>query len=98
MSDAGQDSVEDLPEETLVFLLGSRYCETDLLSRDGLATLQRHGSGVPARAGDLRLRSQPHRLQLPERPRHPQRRGGVPTNGPASAATTRISPSPSAAA
>jgi transglutaminase-like putative cysteine protease len=29
---AGQDSVEDLPQETLVFLLGSRYCETDLLS------------------------------------------------------------------
>ncbi len=28
---AGQDSVEDLPEDTLVFLLGSRYCETDLL-------------------------------------------------------------------
>ncbi len=30
---AGQQSVQDLPEETLVFLLGSRYCETDLLSQ-----------------------------------------------------------------
>jgi transglutaminase-like putative cysteine protease len=30
---ASQDSVEDLPEETLCFLLGSRYCETDLLSQ-----------------------------------------------------------------
>lgn len=29
---SGQDAVEDLPGETLVFLLGSRYCETDLLS------------------------------------------------------------------
>ena len=29
---AGQDSVQDLPEEALVFLLGSRYCETDFLS------------------------------------------------------------------
>jgi transglutaminase-like putative cysteine protease len=29
---AGQTRVEDLPEETLVFLLGSRYCETDRLS------------------------------------------------------------------
>jgi transglutaminase-like putative cysteine protease len=27
-----QDTVEDLPDDTLVFLLGSRYCETDLLS------------------------------------------------------------------
>ncbi|HUR34521.1 MAG TPA: transglutaminase family protein [Vicinamibacterales bacterium] len=30
--DAGQDTVQDLPEDSLVFLLGSRYCETDLLS------------------------------------------------------------------
>jgi transglutaminase-like putative cysteine protease len=30
---AYQDRVEDLPEETLVFLLGSRYCETDCLSQ-----------------------------------------------------------------
>jgi transglutaminase-like putative cysteine protease len=29
---AQQHAVNDLPEETLVFLLGSRYCETDLLS------------------------------------------------------------------
>ena len=29
---AQQHQVTDLPEETLVFLLGSRYCETDLLS------------------------------------------------------------------
>src|SRR5579863_6491776 len=32
-SEAWQDSVEDLPEDTLLFLLGSRYCETDLLSQ-----------------------------------------------------------------
>ncbi len=29
---AHQHQVQDLPEETLVFLLGSRYCETDVLS------------------------------------------------------------------
>ena len=27
-----QHAVQDLPEESLIFLLGSRYCETDLLS------------------------------------------------------------------
>lgn len=32
MPGAMQHSVEDLPGETLQFLLGSRYCETDLLS------------------------------------------------------------------
>jgi transglutaminase-like putative cysteine protease len=30
--DAAQSEVQDLPEETLLFLLGSRYCETDRLS------------------------------------------------------------------
>ena len=30
---AEQLSVADLPDETLMFLLGSRYCETDLLSQ-----------------------------------------------------------------
>ncbi len=30
---AQQHSVQDLPAETLVFLLGSRYCETDRLSQ-----------------------------------------------------------------
>jgi transglutaminase-like putative cysteine protease len=30
--DAAQHAVQDLPEDTLLFLLGSRYCETDRLS------------------------------------------------------------------
>ena len=31
---AYQHAVQDLPSETLVFLLGSRYCDTDLLSEE----------------------------------------------------------------
>lgn len=30
--EAAQQAVEDLPPETLVYLLGSRYCDTDMLS------------------------------------------------------------------
>lgn len=33
VSSAWQDDVQNLPDETLAFLLGSRYCETDLLSQ-----------------------------------------------------------------
>ena len=44
VSAAGQDSVQDLPEDTLVFLLGSRYCETDLLSQ---TAWQLFGATVP---------------------------------------------------
>lgn len=32
--DAPQHPIEDLPPETLVYLLGSRYCETDKLSNE----------------------------------------------------------------
>jgi transglutaminase-like putative cysteine protease len=35
--DAPQHAVEDLPAETLVYLLGSRYCETDRLSETAWA-------------------------------------------------------------
>jgi len=44
MPTAREDSVQSLPEETLVFLLGSRYCETDLLSQ---AAWQLFGSTAP---------------------------------------------------
>jgi transglutaminase-like putative cysteine protease len=41
---AGQIAVADLPDETLVFLLGSRYCETDRLSE---LAWQRFGATAP---------------------------------------------------
>jgi transglutaminase-like putative cysteine protease len=41
---AQQHDLQDLPEETLVFLLGSRYCETDLLSE---VAWSRFGQSTP---------------------------------------------------
>jgi transglutaminase-like putative cysteine protease len=41
---AHQYDLQDLPEETLVFLLGSRYCETDLLSE---VAWSRFGQSTP---------------------------------------------------
>jgi transglutaminase-like putative cysteine protease len=41
---AQQHALQDLPQETLVFLLGSRYCETDLLSE---AAWSRFGQSAP---------------------------------------------------
>ncbi len=42
---APQVPVDDLPEETLVFLLGSRYCETDRLSELAWQLFQRAPTG-----------------------------------------------------
>jgi transglutaminase-like putative cysteine protease len=45
-ADGGQHPVEDLPDECLVFLLGSRYCETDLMSE---IAWQMFGQSAPGR-------------------------------------------------
>ena len=44
---AGQGSVENLPEEILVFLLGSRYCETDRLSETAWQLFSGVAPGYP---------------------------------------------------
>jgi transglutaminase-like putative cysteine protease len=44
---APQHAVEDLPAETLVFLLGSRYCETDRLSQCAWALFGQTPGGWP---------------------------------------------------
>ena len=44
---AEQDSVEDLPAESLAFLLGSRYCETDLLSETAWQLFSNTTPGYP---------------------------------------------------
>ena len=45
--DAWQDPVQDLPDETLVFLLASRYCETDLLSQTAWSLFGGTAPGYP---------------------------------------------------
>jgi transglutaminase-like putative cysteine protease len=45
LSDA-QDLVQDLPDECLLFLLGSRYCETDRLSEVAWALFERSPTGA----------------------------------------------------
>ena len=44
---AAQDSVENLPEAILVFLLGSRYCETDRLSETAWQLFSHMAPGYP---------------------------------------------------
>ena len=93
-----QRPVESLPEETLLFLLGSRYCETDLLSEDCLAAVRRGADRLAARPGHLRLRAQPHSVRL--RPFEPNedRVSSLFRIARACVATLPISPSRSAAA
>jgi transglutaminase-like putative cysteine protease len=47
VSAAWQHSLQDLPDETLVFLLGSRYCETDLLSATAWQLFSGTAPGYP---------------------------------------------------
>ena len=68
--DAAQHSIEELPAETLVFLLGSRYCETDLLSETAWQLFQALLQ-VGARSGNLRLCPRPDLLRLSGRSGNP---------------------------
>ena len=44
---ASQHAVEDLPEETIVYLLGSRYCETDRFIQLAWSTFGTIAKGWP---------------------------------------------------
>jgi transglutaminase-like putative cysteine protease len=45
--DAKQHAIEDLPTDTLIFLLGSRYCETDRLLRKAWKLFGKTAPGWP---------------------------------------------------
>jgi transglutaminase-like putative cysteine protease len=97
-SSAIQHGVQDLPEETLMFLLGSRYCETDMLSQTAWHLF---GSTAPGYRRVQAICDYVHNhivFNYQNASGHPQLLWRPSTNAPASAATTRIWPSHSAAA
>ena len=94
---AQQHPIEELPDEALVFLLGSRYCETDRLRDVAWSLFGAVAARMGAGAGGLRLRPPPHHLRLPaaDATRTASARSRTAS---ASAATTPTSRSRSAAA
>ena len=81
---------KNCPTNACVFLLGSRYCETDLLSERRVANVRPHAARTRPRAGDLRLRASPHPLRLQLRAADQDRVGSIAGRRRAYAATTRI--------
>ena len=74
---AEQHAVEDLPGETLVFLLGSRYCETDRLSDTAWQLFGNGPTGWGRVQAICELRPQPHHLRLRAFAADPDRRRGL---------------------
>ena len=66
--------IENLPVRQLLFLLGSRYCETDRLSRSPGDLFGGTPPGLAPGAGHLRLRPRPHPLRLRALAPDPHRR------------------------
>ena len=59
-----QHQVQHLPVENVLFLLGSRYCETDRLSDEAWRLFVTYAAWLAAGSGHLRLRTQSHNLRL----------------------------------
>ena len=70
---ARQHEVAELPHDALVFLLASRYCETERLMEAAWSLLRPDAAGLGAGAGDLRLRPFACALRLSARARHQDR-------------------------
>jgi hypothetical protein len=92
-----QHPIEDLPDEVLIFLLGSRYCETDRLSETAWSLF---GHVPPGGSGCARSSTSPiitlsSAITMPARPRL---RGTPIRRSRACAATSRTWPSPCVAA
>jgi hypothetical protein len=68
-SQAQQHAVEDLPDEAFVFLLGSRYCETDRLTEIAWSLVRENPARLEPGPSHLRLRSPAHCLRLRTRAR-----------------------------
>ena len=98
VSAARQTPVEELPDETLLFLLGSRYCETDRLSETAWQLFRQRTDRMGARPGDLRPRPSAYHDLATSTRASPRRPGRHSKRGPAFAVITRTSPSPSVAA
>ena len=61
---ANQVPVEDLPEEALVFLLASRFCDSDQLLDLSWKLFGHATPGLGPRASHLRFRACAHRVRL----------------------------------
>ena len=90
--------VQDLPEETLVFLLGSRYCETDRLSEVAWDLFGDPPTGWGRVQAICDFRPSTISPLVTSTPAPRRRPGRLSMRGPASAVITRTSPSHSAAA
>ena len=59
---AAEVPVAELPDSCLLYLMGSRYCETDKLSQDGLGSIREGLPRLEPRAGRLRFRASAYQV------------------------------------
>jgi hypothetical protein len=69
-ADAAEVPVEDLPDDCLAFLVGSRYCETDMLSQTAWRSVRKYKTRLVSCSGRVRLCAQPPYIRLRECPSH----------------------------
>ena len=88
--DALQHEVQDLPDDTLLYLLGSRYCETDALTETAWALFGNTAARLGAGAGGVRFCAPAYHLRLPAGAADPHGVAGVSGTQSACAGIMRI--------
>ncbi len=72
-ADTAMTPIAGLPDDVLLFLVSSRYCDSDKLADFAWAQFGKISGGCRARAGDLRFRSREDPVQLSRREPNPLR-------------------------
>ena len=67
---AQQLPIDQLPDDVLMYLMASRYCETDKLTDVAWSLFGHTQPGWERVAAICNLRAQPCHLRLPARPSH----------------------------
>ncbi len=67
---ASEIPVPELPAGCLIYLMGSRYCQTDLMSQTAWDLFRCPASGLEPGAGDLRFRAPACSVRLSASARH----------------------------
>jgi len=66
-SDANFTLIQDLPDDTLIYLLPSRFCESDKLNSKAFEIVNSEMNGLPDSGNDPAMGKRPHQIRIQQK-------------------------------